>query len=86
MVTLADARRIIAAAEKKAAEILTQIRDLPIVSVGDDERFLRRGGVICFVPEDARLKFEINLGTATRLGLAISSKLLGLAKVVVQRS
>jgi hypothetical protein len=50
--------------------------------VGEDEKFIRRGGMINFVPADGRLQFEINTDAAGRSGIVISSKLLQVARVV----
>jgi hypothetical protein len=76
----------IGASGKKAEEILVAARNLPIVTVGEDEKFLRRGGMINFVLEDGKLRFEINTDAANRAGINISSKLLSLAKIVRDKS
>ena len=65
---------------RKTDEILLAAKDLPIVTVGEDEKFLRRGGMINFVLEEGKLRFEINTDVVTRSGITISSKLLSLAK------
>jgi hypothetical protein len=54
----------------------------PILTVSDDERFLRAGGMIRLSFVDARVKFDIDVGHAERAGLRISSKVLTLARVV----
>jgi len=50
--------------------------------VGERDGFARRGGVIGLVVEDNLARFEVNLQAAQRSGLQISSKLLGLARMV----
>lgn len=71
---------------KKAEEVLMAAKKLPIVTVGEDEKFLRRGGMINFVLEEGKLRFEINTDAASRAGINISSKLLSLAKIVRDKS
>ena len=55
-----------------------------VLTVGDEEGFARRGGVINFLFENDRVRFEINVDAATRARLKISAKLLALAKLVVR--
>jgi hypothetical protein len=71
---------------KKTSEILAEAARYPIVTVGEDEKFLRRGGMINFVPVDEKLRFEINIDAAGRSGISISSKLLQVARVVHDKS
>lgn len=53
-----------------------------VLTVGEADQFAVRGGVITFVKEANRLRFEINVDAAGRAGLRISSRLLQLARVV----
>jgi hypothetical protein len=52
---------------------------LPILTVGDDQRFLDEGGMVGLRIVEARVRFDINLAAAQRAGLRISSQLLRLA-------
>lgn len=52
----------------------------PILTVGESEDFLDRGGMVRFVLEDGRIRFEINHDAAARMHLRISSRLLRLAR------
>jgi YfiR/HmsC-like len=61
---------------------LERVARKPILTVSDDERFLRAGGMIRLSFVDARVKFDIDVGHAERAGLKISSKVLTLARVV----
>ncbi|HEU5335061.1 MAG TPA: YfiR family protein, partial [Terriglobales bacterium] len=54
----------------------------PVLTVGDSGDFLPLGGVINFVVEQDRVRFEISLAAAQRQRLKISSKLLAVARVV----
>ncbi len=62
--------------------LLLRLGDAPILTVGESSDFARAGGIINFVLEENRVRFEVNAGAAERAGLRISSKLLGLARVV----
>ena len=62
--------------------ILDRISDLPMLTVSESRDFLRLGGMINFVVEQDRVRFEINLDAAERHHLKLSSKLLAVARVV----
>ncbi|HWE53655.1 MAG TPA: YfiR family protein [Bryobacteraceae bacterium] len=53
-----------------------------VLTVGEGEAFLREGGMIAFVIENRRVRFEINRMIAENAGFRISSKLLNIAKAV----
>ena len=61
---------------------LAQVEKAPVLTVGDDEEFLRAGGMVRVTFRNARLKFDIDVGRTDRGGLKISSKVLGMARVV----
>ena len=63
-------------------QILESLRGKCVLTVGETEGFAQAGGVINFTLEENKVHFEINLNTAERAHLKISSKLLALAKVV----
>lgn len=65
-------------------EILVAVRR-GILTVGEDERFARAGGIINFTLRNSRIRFQIDQGAAARAGLAISSRLLELAEEVRTR-
>ena len=52
------------------------------LTVGESEGFARRGGMICFVPEGDKLRFEINIGAVGQAGLKVSAQLQKLARSV----
>jgi hypothetical protein len=62
--------------------ILVTLGTSNILTVSDMPGFTRRGGMIQFVLEGNRVRFEINLGAAQRAGLTLSSQLLKLAVAV----
>jgi hypothetical protein len=63
----------------RAGALLDALNGLSVLTVGDDESFAPRGGVIGFVREGERVSFEINLEAAERSRLTVSSKLLKVA-------
>jgi hypothetical protein len=68
-------------AEKGITELLTGV-GRGVLTVGEGESFLREGGMIAFVVENRRVRFNVNLAAARNASLNISSKLLNVAKVV----
>jgi hypothetical protein len=65
-----------------SATVLAMVKSAPVFTVGDGDGFTDSGGIAQLVTEDGRLRFVINLIAAHQARLAISSKLLGLAKSV----
>jgi len=53
-----------------------------VLTVGEGEDFIRQGGVIAFVIDNRRVRFDINVKAATNVGLKLSSKLLSVARSV----
>lgn len=70
------------AAPEAQRQALEAVHDLPVLTVGESADFLRLGGMIKFVLEQDRVRFEINLEAAQRHHLKLSSKLLAVARVV----
>ena len=62
--------------------ILGELRGRSILTVGDFPDFSLRGGIIRFVMENNRVRMAINLESAKRAGLILSSKLLRPAEIV----
>ena len=56
----------------------------PVLTVGDDESFAQRGGMIAFRMQGNKVRFTINTEAASRAGLQISSQLLKLAVNVIE--
>jgi hypothetical protein len=69
-------------ASERGARLLSALRDLPILTVGDAPTFLAQGGAIRFVRTGDRLRFDVNIAAAVRARLEISSKLLRVARKV----
>lgn len=62
--------------------ILRQLRNAPVLLVGEKPGFARAGGVVNFYIEAKKVRFEINPETAKERDLRVSSKLLKLARIV----
>jgi len=70
--------------KKHIGEILKAVEDCNVLTVGESENFLEAGGIINFIPQAEKPDFEVNLIAAKRAGLQISSRVLRLAKKVIQ--
>ncbi|MGB7281278.1 MAG: YfiR family protein [Candidatus Acidiferrum sp.] len=68
--------------EKHLKEILTILDESGVLTVSDMPDFTRRGGMIQFVFEGNRVRFEINLTSAESAKLVLSSELLKVAASV----
>lgn len=62
--------------------LLSDLRGVPVLTVGESENFLSLGGVISLLLEDGKVRFDIDLDHARRARIDISSKLLNLARQV----
>ncbi len=65
--------------EVRLKEILAVLDNTSVLTVSDMPYFTRRGGMIQFVTEANRIRFEVNLTSAERTGLILSSQLLKVA-------
>jgi hypothetical protein len=54
-----------------------------VLTVGEGVEFLRSGGMIAFVLENRRVRFDINLPAMRKAGVRVSSRLLRVARTVV---
>jgi len=63
-------------------QILERLDGAPVLTVGEWDGFVEDGGIIGFVVEQNRVRFEIDPEAAKRSGLKLSSKLLGVARIV----
>ncbi len=73
----------ISSSEKRhTAEIIAHLRNAGTLLVSDMKGFGRQGGMIQLITDRDRIGFEINISAARRAGLTLSSRLLGLARIV----
>lgn len=68
------------------SEILSDLNGSPVMTVSEVEGFASFGGGINFYLEDNKVRFEINPASAYSRGIKLSSQLLNLAKIVVQKA
>jgi hypothetical protein len=73
------------ARDSEVKGILAALRSSNALTVSDSLDFTRQGGMIQFVLEGNRVRFEINLAAAQRAGLTLSSQLLKVA-VAIRRA
>ena len=66
-------------------EIIDVVKDNCVLTVGETKDFLQYGGIVEFVIEEKKVKFEINLIAAENAKLDIRSMLLRLAKKVIEK-
>jgi hypothetical protein len=68
--------------ESHLKEILVALDESGVLTVSDMPAFSRRGGMIQFVLEEGKVRFEINLTKAETAKLTVSSELLKVATAV----
>jgi hypothetical protein len=71
----------ISRSEKDVPAILSQVGP-GVLTVSDRDGFLREGGMIAFVLDARRVRFDINLRAASGASLKISARLLNVARAV----
>jgi hypothetical protein len=74
------------AQSKRIPTLLAGLRNAPVLTVGETSGFLAAGGMICFLLQENKVRFDINLDAAQSSGLKIGSRLLVLAQNVVGES
>jgi len=62
--------------------LLQRAATQPILTIGDDARFLDEGGIVRLRLVEGRMRFDVNAAAARRVGLRISAQLLQLAASV----
>jgi len=53
-----------------------------VLTVGENDTFIRTGGMIAFILDNRRVRFSINIGATRSAMLTLSSRLLSVAKSV----
>jgi hypothetical protein len=72
--------------QSRLKEIVATLDKASVLTVSDIPQFARRGGMIQFVVDANRVRFEVNLTIAERAGLILSSQLLKVAISVKRNS
>lgn len=70
----------------EAKRILRRLGSRPVLTVNENEDFVRDGGVIRFALVNETVRFDINLKAAEAAELKVSSKLVAVARSVVKSS
>lgn len=65
------------------SEVLKLVKNHSVLTVGETSNMLKSGGIINFIVEENKVRFEINLAAAKQSNLKIRSQLLRLAKTVI---
>jgi len=71
---------ISASEERHLNKIMESIRGTSVLTIGESTQFSQSGGMIRFVIQENKVRFEINASAAGQARLRISSKLLALSK------
>jgi hypothetical protein len=71
------------AQSKHIPTLVSTLHQAPVLTVGETAGFLDAGGMIDFLLEDNKVRFEVNLDAAESADLKIGSRLLVLAERVV---
>ena len=71
---------------KQYGRVLEFVRGASILTVGETPEFLTNGGAVSFSLQQGALQFDVNLGASDEAHLKISSRLLALAKHVLNPS
>jgi hypothetical protein len=66
----------------RTGRLLESLRDTSTFTVGDADQFAAMGGVAQLIVENDQMRFAVNVDAANRAHIKISSKLLGLARIV----
>jgi YfiR/HmsC-like len=67
---------------KRSQELLADLRASTVLTVSDLVGFAQAGGVANFFVENGRMRFAVNIESAHRARLQVSSRLLGVATIV----
>jgi hypothetical protein len=70
----------------RTAQVLETMRGASVLTVGESPEFVRHGGIIRFVLDEGKVRFEVNLNASEKARVKISSKLLSLARAVYTSS
>ena len=71
-------------AQQDIEVILQILNGMPVLTVCNDALFVKQGGMMNFVRHNSRIRFDLNLDAARRSHLKFSSRLYGLARLIVK--
>lgn len=67
---------------QKISVLIEKLKNKKVLLVGEGEQFAKLGGTIAFIIKNNKVRFVVNLRSAKKAGVNISSKLLRLAKII----
>jgi hypothetical protein len=73
---------VAATSARSAAQAVTSVAQSPVLTISDVDEFARVGGIAQFFVEGGKMRFRVNLESAKRARLQLSSRLLSLADLV----
>jgi hypothetical protein len=69
---------------RHTSEILQKLSGSYVLTVGETDDFTQEGGVIRLLLDGSHVRFDVNRGAAAKNGLKVSSKLLSLARELIE--
>lgn len=68
--------------QERLRQLLPALSGQPILTVGESADFLEAGGMVNFVMEERKVRFEVNLTPANQAGVTFQAQLLRMARAV----
>jgi hypothetical protein len=72
------------ARDRESRQIVNALRHASVLTVGESPGFIDSGGMINFSLQNDRIQLQVNHRATTQAGIHVSSRLLGVAKLVVE--
>ncbi len=72
----------VSGSEPRLAETIDAIKGAPVFTVSDKTRFANEGGMVELFLESGHMRFAVNVDAVQRSRVRVSSRVLGLAKIV----
>jgi YfiR/HmsC-like len=79
-----DCQVLFISSSQQPRHIFDLLQEASVLTVGETASFLEEGGIINFVIQGNQVHFEVNHKAATKARLRVSSRLLSLAKTVIE--
>jgi len=73
---------ISASMSRHLSKILVQIKNRPVLTIGDTKDYADQGVMVNFFRDDGRIRFEINQESAAAAGITIGARVLKIARIV----
>lgn len=68
--------------KNKTIQLIDEIKLSPILTIGEDDDFIKSGGMVILKIVDGKVSMQINLDAVKKARLQINSRVLKLAKIV----